>query len=77
MAMLAEEVSSCPSVSPDGEGSRIIGLYLPQLCPQGLRETLHEEVVEGEVPLHPQQAELKHRVQQLAGLPSSHWLHLD
>ncbi len=65
--MLAEEVSSCPSVSPDGEGSRITGLYLPELCPQGLRETLHEEVVEGEVPLHPQRAELKHRVQQLAG----------
>jgi hypothetical protein len=86
--MLGEEVSSCPSatvkvpalvevVSSDGEGSQIPGMYLPQLCPQGLRETLHEEIVEGEVPLHRQRAELQHRVQQLAGLPSSHRLHLD
>ncbi len=29
------------------------------------------------MPLHPQRAELQHRVQQLTGLPPSHRLHLD
>jgi hypothetical protein len=32
------------AVSSDGEGSQIPGVYLPQLCPQSLRETLHEEI---------------------------------
>ncbi len=41
------------AVRSDSESSLIPVLYLSQLCPQGLRETLHEEVVEGEVPLHP------------------------
>ncbi len=56
-------------VRSDGKGARIPGGNLSQLCPQGLRETLHEEVVEGEVPLHPQRAELQHGVQELAFLP--------
>jgi hypothetical protein len=38
-------VDGSQAVSPDGEGSQITRLYLPQLCPQGLWETLHEEVV--------------------------------
>jgi hypothetical protein len=70
-------VDGLQAVSSDGEGSQILGIYLPQLCHQGLWETLHEEEVEGGVPLHPQRAELQHPVQQLAGLPSSHRLHLD
>ncbi len=47
------------AVCSDGEGVGVSRLYLTQLGPQGLREALHGEVVEGEVPLHPQRAELQ------------------
>jgi hypothetical protein len=69
-------VNGPQAVCSDGEGARVSGLYLSQLGPQRLREVLHKEVVEGEVPLHPQRTELQRGVQELAGRPPAHGLHL-
>jgi len=63
-------------VRPGSESQRVAGLHLSQLHSQALGKSLHEKIMEGEVFLYLHWEVLQHSVEELAGLPPPHWLHL-